>query len=69
MEEEQGNEFLQLTQAPVHSNISDLSHQELFILYVPRGASKSLQTQQGSHLARMGWRRWPRGRAINLLSS
>lgn len=57
---EQGYELLQLTQAPVHSNVSDLGHQGLFSLYVPRETSKPLQTQQGSQMARMGWRRWPK---------
>lgn len=63
MEEERGYEFLELTQATVHSNVSDLGHQELFSFYVPRGASKPLQTQQGSQMARMGWRRWPRSQS------
>lgn len=69
MEEEQGYEFLQLTQTPVHANVSDLGHQE-FLAFIFQKKPQNLCR----HSRVPSWLGWggegsPEGKAIHLLSS
>lgn len=65
------NKTMNASSSPGHlcSYVADSGQQVLLILYVPREASKALQTQSSSQLARMGWEDAPEGRVGHSLSS